>query len=236
MAYMPEPAKTLFVIPAYNEGTNIGAVIADLLQLVEADQILVVNDGSEDDTLKVAQGYPIHTIDFPFNLGVAQALYAGFRYALEHGFEQVIQFDGDGQHLATETAALLAPILDGSADITVGCRAGNDTSTSSFARRFGSRVLSTLLLLLTGRAYRDPTSGFRAYSSRAIHSFSREFPDEYPEVESLVLANKFVLRVAEVPVKMRPRRTGKSSISFFGSVYYMFKVCLASVVIMLRKY
>jgi hypothetical protein len=233
---MADEARTLFVIPAYNEGANIGPVLEDLLRAAPPAQVLVVNDGSEDDTLEIARRYPVHTIDFPFNLGVASALHMGFRYALERGFTQVVQFDGDGQHIPAEAAKVLAPVLAGSFDIAVGCRIEHPEATSSFARQFGGRILSLLLLLLTGRAYRDPTSGFRAYSLAAIRRFARDFPDEYPEVESLVLARKFGLRVTETPVQMRPRRAGKSSISLFGSVYYMVKVCLASLVIMLRRY
>jgi len=233
---MPEPTKTLFVIPAFNEAANIGPVLDDLLQTVSADHVLVVNDGSEDDTLEAARKFPVSTIDFPFNLGVASALHLGFRFALHHGFSQVVQFDGDGQHLPAEAQRILEPVLNGTCDIAIGCRAEGWEAASSFARRFGSRVLSALLRLLTGRAYRDPTSGFRAYSLEAIRRFARDFPDEYPEVESIVLASKFGLRVAEIPVRMRPRRAGKSSISLLGSVYYMAKVCLASAVIMLRKY
>jgi len=230
------PKKALFIVPAYNECANIAQVLDDLLSVAGPEQILVVNDASEDATLAVIRRYPVKYIDFPFNLGVASVLKIGFQHALKNNFALAVQFDGDGQHVAAEAAKIAEAIRADICDVAIGSRAGLSEHTSSLARRVGSKFISGILVLLTGQYISDPTSGFRAYSLAAIQKFARDFPDEYPEVESIVLAKKFGLRVKETSVTMRPRQAGSSSITIFGSIYYLVKVILASCIILLRKY
>ena len=203
---------------------------------MERSAVAVRNLQEEDETLDVVRSTSVHCIDFPINLGVASALQSGFRFALRHGFNMVVQFDGDGQHIAGEIVKIAGPVQNGECDIAVGSREQDKEATSSTARRLGSRIISTFLKAFTRQDFKDPTSGFRAYSSEAVERFASDFPDEYPEVESIILAKKYGLTVIEVPVSMRPRMGGQSSISFYGSWYYMIKVFLASVVMMLRKY
>ncbi len=228
--------KRLFIVPAYNEEENIDKVIGDLLTVAKGDEILIVNDGSQDKTLEAIKAHPVHFIDLPVNLGVAAALRAGFRFALRNGITLAVQFDGDGQHIAQETEKIISPVVNQDCDCAVGARKREEDASSTFTRRLGSTLLSKLLSLITGNLYCDPTSGFRAYSAAAIERFAEDFPDEYPEVESIVLAKKFDLKVKEYPVAMRPRLAGKSTIGKLGAAYYMVKVLVASVVMMLRKY
>lgn len=228
--------KKLYIIPALNEEETVGRVIEDLLTVAAPDEILVVNDGSSDDTLAVIQSYPVHCIDFPYNLGVSSVIQAGFKFALRHGHDLAIQFDGDGQHLAAESQKIIDLVRNNGCDIAIGSRQKEVDESSSLPRRLGGAFLSRFLLIFTGQQINDPTSGFRAYSKRAIEVFAKELPDEYPEVESIVLAKKRGLSVEEVTVSMAPRRAGKSSISFIGSWYYMVKTILALFVMMLRKY
>lgn len=226
----------LFIVPAFNEEPNIGEVIEDLLSVAKPEQILIVNDGSEDGTFGKIRQYPVKHIDFCINLGVSSVMQAGFRFARKHGHSLVIQFDGDGQHIAEQSSKIIDAVSSGGCDIAIGARVEDREATSSFPRHLGGQVLSKLLKIFTGQTIQDPTSGFRTYSSQAIEKFADHFPDEYPEVESIILAHKFGLKIKEVPVEMRPRMSGRSSISFLGSLYYMLKVLLASAVMMLRKY
>lgn len=228
--------EVLFIVPAFNEESNIGEVIRDLMTVAKPAEILIVNDGSEDSTSLEIQQHPVRHIDFCINLGVSSVMQAGFHYAKNHGRNVAVQFDGDGQHIAEQSAKIIDEVCCGQCDIAIGARVEDGEATSSLPRHIGGQVLSRVIRLFTGQTIKDPTSGFRAYSSRAIDRFAKFFPDEYPEVESIILAHKFGFVVKEVPVEMRPRLSGRSSISFLGSLYYMLKVILASAVMMLRKY
>lgn len=227
--------RTLFIIPAYNESANIERVLRELYDVAAPDEILVVSDGSNDETAALVRRQPVALLEFPFNLGVASVMQAGFRHALRHEFDYAVQFDGDGQHVPAEAVKLIRVLEEGDCDIVIGYRSGGKR-VSTLARHLGGKILSGLLVLLTRQFYRDPTSGFRVFSRQAIAAFAKNFPEEYPEVESIVLARKLGLRIRETPVSMRPRLAGKSSITVLGSAYYMVKVVLASLVIVLRRY
>ncbi|MCC6157760.1 MAG: glycosyltransferase family 2 protein [Deltaproteobacteria bacterium] len=226
----------LFIVPAFNEAANIASVIEDLMTIAPPGNIVVVNDGSKDNTAEIAGRYPIRVVDMPFNMGVSMALRTGFQNAMVRGAKMAVQFDGDGQHVAREIERIVSPVARGECDVAVGVRLADQKSTSTLPRMIGSAALRILLRILTGSSYADPTSGFRAYSEDAIVRFVHHFPDDYPEVEGLVLAHKLHLRVREYPVQMRRRLGGRSSITFLSSIYYMVKVALASIVIVLRRY
>jgi hypothetical protein len=161
---------------------------------------------------------------------------AGYLYAQEEGYDVAVQFDGDGQHLAKEIEKLLRPVLEGRADLVVGSRFLNQGKYNATAfRKIGIWIFSSVLSRILGMPVTDSTSGFRAANRRVIEFFSRTYPDDYPEVEALVLLHKAKLRVAEVPVSMRERTGGKSSITPIRSAYYMIKVLLAIFIDLLKK-
>lgn len=228
--------RPLFIVPAFNEAKNLPRVLAELIPVAGAENILVVNDGSADETPSVCRTHPVSVIDFPINLGVAGVLRAGFEFALRRGYRKAVQYDGDGQHIAEEAMRVVALLDSRGCDVAIGMRSGSSDKSSSLARKAGNRFLAFFLFLILGKRYGDPTSGFRAYSKKAMERFCEEFPEEYPEVEVLVLAKKLGLEIGEVAVNMRPRTEGKSSITIVGSAYYMAKVLLASFIALLRKY
>jgi glycosyltransferase involved in cell wall biosynthesis len=199
-------------------------------------QILVVDDCSADATAAVALAHGAQVIRLPFNLGIGGAVQTGYRYADEHGFDVAVQIDGDGQHDPRELAALITPILCGEADLTVGSRfAGAGSYRPPFLRRLGIGLFARMISRVVGQRVTDTTSGFRAANRRAITLFAHDYPHDYPEVETTVLVVKQRLRLVEVPVEMRHRETGRSSITAARSVYYMTKVLLAIFVGLFRE-
>ncbi len=228
--------KTLVVVPAYNEEGAIEGVVKDLRDHFPEGAILVVNDGSKDRTSEVARSLGASVIDLPYNVGIGGAIQTGFLFALTEGYDTVIQFDGDGQHNAEEIPKILGPHLDGRADLVVGSRFLHENGfTSSVPRRLGSRILSFIVSTLVGKRITDTTSGFRVYGRKALGFFVSFYPEDYPEVETLILAHKKGLRIEEVPARMGPRMTGKSSITLPKAVYYMIKVVLAISIDLLKK-
>jgi glycosyltransferase involved in cell wall biosynthesis len=228
--------KILVIVPAYNEEGCIGNVIDDLRNNFPEGQILVVNDGSRDNTSEAARKLGARVIDLPFNLGIGGAMQTGFRYALEGGYDAAIQFDGDGQHRADEIPKILGPYQKSNADLVVGSRFLSEAGfTSSIQRKLGSKILSCVVSSLTEKRLTDTTSGFRLYGKRAIEFFSVLYPEDYPEVESLILAHKKGLRISEVPAEIDARKSGKSSITTARAGYYMVKVLLAIFVDLLKS-
>jgi glycosyltransferase involved in cell wall biosynthesis len=226
----------LIIIPAFNEAESISGVIGDLNANLSGADILVVDDGSVDATARIASDLGVNVLKLPFNLGIGGAMQAGFLYAQREGYDIAVQFDGDGQHLAREIKKLLQPVVAGNADIALGSRfLGQGDYKPSFSRKVGIRVFSTILSCILGTRVTDTTSGFRAANRRVIEFFSRTYPDDYPEVEALVLLHKAGMTIAEVPVQMRERTSGQSSITAVRSVYYMVKVLLAVCIDLLKK-
>ncbi len=227
-----DDAKVLVIIPAYNEEESILGVIEDLKQNAPFVDCLVVNDGSNDDTALILKEHCIPHIDLVRNLGIGGAVQTGYKYALQHGYDIAVQFDGDGQHSAAYIKDLIAPIQRREADLVVGSRFKGDESEfkSTAMRRLGIGILSVVLKLASTNKIEDVTSGFRAADRRAIELFAAYYPDDYPEPESLALVARKGLKVAEVPVSMNERSGGVSSIKKRDSVYYMIKVTLAILV------
>ncbi|MBN2705759.1 MAG: glycosyltransferase family 2 protein [Deltaproteobacteria bacterium] len=229
--------RSLVIIPAYNESGNIGAVVDSLAELNQELEILVINDGSADDTGNQARRNGQATVlDLACNLGIGGAVQTGFIYALRKQFESAIKFDGDGQHLATEIEPLLRPLRENRADVVIGSRfhaAGGYKST--FSRRLGIRLLARINSLLLGRPMFDSTSGFRAYNRKAIEFLAQHYPAiDYPEPEEVILLARNGFRVMETAVTMAPRQTGTSSIGLGRSFHYMAKVLLAILISCLR--
>jgi hypothetical protein len=229
--------KILIIVPAYNEEESLPEVMRDLAAHAPASDVLVVNDGSRDRTALIARNLGVKVLDLPFNLGIGGAVQAGYLYARQHGYDVAVQFDGDGQHLATEVHKILGPLATGSADLVIGSRflAPGGGYTAPFFRKIGISIFSFVISKILGMTVTDSTSGFRAANSRVIEFFSRTYPDDYPEVESLVLLHKMKLRMQEVPVAMRGRTGGRSSITPTRSIYYMTKVLMAIFIDLLKK-
>lgn len=229
--------KYIIIIPAYNECETISAVIDSLDNLALELDILVINDGSEDDTAGRARaGKRARVIDLACNLGIGGAVQAGFIYAKQNDFDIAVKFDGDGQHLASEIELLLETLATENIDVVIGSRfltAGGFRST--FSRRVGIRLLELVNSIFLGRRLRDNTSGFRAYNRRSIEFLAENYPAiDYPEPEEVVLLARNGFKVIETAVVMAPRQGGNSSISPGRSLHYMAKVMLAILMTHLR--
>ncbi len=228
--------KKLAIVPALNEESAISGVIAEIRAFDPTFDVLVVDDGSHDRTAEEAARCGARVARLPFNLGIGGSVQTGFRYAFAEGYDLVARVDGDGQHTPAELASLLPVVLEGEADICVGSRfAGVDGYRSSGVRRIGIRILAVTVSLLTGQRVTDTTSGFQVLNRRAIALFAHDYPHDYPEVEAAVMLHQHRLRLAEVPVRMREREHGDSSITALRSVYYMAKVLLAVLVAVFRR-
>jgi glycosyltransferase involved in cell wall biosynthesis len=222
--------RRIAIVPALNEEAAIAQVIDEIRAYDPALEIVVIDDGSPDRTAQAARAAGAHVLRLPFNLGIGGAVQTGFRYAYENGFELAVRVDGDGQHDPAQLAAVVDPVVRGEADIVVGSRylgPAGEGYRSTVPRRVGIRILARIVSLLAGQRITDPTSGFQALNRKAITLFAADYPHDYPEVEALVLLLRHRLRLREVPIAMRPRAGGRSSIRTLSSAYYMVKVLLA---------
>lgn len=220
-------ARPLIVLLAHNEEACIASTVRELHQRLPDVDVLVVDDGSRDRTAAVARDAGACVVSHPFNLGVAAGESTGLLHALRHGYTRVIRMDGDGQHDPESIPALLAELERGT-ELVIGSRfAGITSFRSTWLRRFGSGFLSRLLSVLCKQRITDPTSGFRGFGGRAIAYFSRVHPHDYPEPESLLMASRKGFSIQEVAARMRPRRTGVSSLTPWKSAYFMVKVSFA---------
>ena len=228
--------KKIAIVPAFNEQEAIGGVIEELRHFDPELHVLVIDDASHDRTAQRARAHGARVLTLPFNLGIGGAVQTGFRFAAQNGYELAARVDGDGQHDPSELGPLVAAVLEGDADICVGSRfAGADGYRSSMTRRIGIRILARTVSLLTGQRVTDTTSGFQVLDRKAIELFAADYPHDYPEVEAAVMLHKHRLRLVEVPVRMRERTGGQSSIRGFQTVYYMAKVMLAILIGALRR-
>jgi glycosyltransferase involved in cell wall biosynthesis len=220
--------RALAIVPAWNEERDLPAVLADLRRVVPDWDVCVVDDGSTDATAAIAREKGAVVLRLPINLGIGGAVQTGYLWAREHGYEIAAQIDGDGQHDPQYLAAALGRIAAGTADMIIGSRylaAGGFRSTA--LRRAGARYLSWFLRLRCGARVTDPTSGFRVAGPRAIELFAANYPSDYPEPEAIALSARRGLLLEEIPVVMRERRHGSSSIGPVRTLYYLIKVSLA---------
>lgn len=223
--------KVLIIIPAYNESENIEQVIDHLISQASQYDYLIVNDGSTDTTLNICEKKAYQYINLPINLGIGGAVQAGYVYAAKNNYDIAVQMDGDGQHDIAYLGDMLKPLMADEADVVIGSRfIKKEGFQSSKTRRAGISILSFLIKMTTGRKIIDVTSGYRAVNKKFIGIYAKDYPTDYPEPEAIVTAVMHRGRVMEVPVQMRAREGGKSSITFRKSIYYMIKVTLAILV------
>ncbi len=221
-------ARVLVIIPALNEAESVAGVLAEVRAARPTAHVLVVDDGSTDDTRATAMRAGADVLSLPFNLGVGAALRAGFRYAVRFDYDVAVQVDGDGQHDPAEIERLIEAL--GEADLVIGARfAGRGSYEVRGARRLAMRMLARSLSARTNATLTDTTSGFRAFDRPVIELFAREYPAEYlgDTVEALLIAGRAGFRVLQVPVEMRPRLHGKPSQSSVKSVLYLARAVLA---------
>lgn len=233
------PLRILVVVPCYNEEAAIASVVTDINRVKKMNElsldILVVNDCSTDSSMAVVQSLNCLHIDLPVNLGIGGAMHAGYRYAYERGYDVAVQMDGDGQHPANELIKILRPIFSDEADVVIGSRFIEHAGFQSTGmRRIGISYFRWLNQLLIGQIVHDSTSGFRAFNRRTLAVVSRYYPDEYPEPEAIVQFGLSNLRIREVPVIMRERQGGVSSIKSSQALYYMLKVTLGILFVYVR--
>ena len=223
----------LLIIPAYNEREALGGLLAEIRALGNPDLVaVVVDDGSTDRTSEIARTGGARVLRLCGNLGIGAAVQSGIRIAHREGFDYAVQIDGDGQHPPTELRRLLETVgQTDEPDLVIGTRYRDpaDNFRSTALRRIGSWWLRVILRVVARVRVSDPTSGFRLYGGRALALFDETYPYDFPEPESLAIARVAGLTIAEVPVKMRERQGGQSSIGGFSSIYYMLKVTIAIV-------
>lgn len=220
--------KVLTIIPAYNEEKSIADVIYQVKLNLPENDIVVVNDGSNDATSEKAVEAGARVINLPFNLGIGGAMQTGYIYAKNNNYDIAIQVDGDGQHSPVYISSLMQPILQGKADMVIGSRFIEKTYyRPSLARKTGIIFFSSLVKVLTNWKIKDTTSGFRVVNKKIIHYFSNYYPTDYPEVDILIKLYRKGLKIMEVPVEMQERKTGRSSITPLRSIYYMIKVTIS---------
>jgi glycosyltransferase involved in cell wall biosynthesis len=227
----------LAVVPAYNEAGTVARVVEAIQQRAPEFDVVVVDDGSTDSTGAVAEAAGAKVLRHPFNLGIGGAVQSGFTYALDNGYERLVQIDGDGQHDPGELTRLSeAMAADPGLDMVCGSRflTRDSEYVAPISRRTGIHIFAFLLSRIVGQRVTDPTSGFRLYNRRGIALFAHDYPHDYPEVEAVLMVHFHRLKMREVPVRMFQRGGGVSSISSGKSVYYMIKVLLAIFVGLVR--
>jgi glycosyltransferase involved in cell wall biosynthesis len=227
--------KLLILIPAFNEEGAVGDVVREVRQVMPGVPVLVVDDCSADATRAVAQSAGADILPLPYHLGLGGCVQAGYKLAFELGYDYVIRVDGDGQHDPRYIPKILAALQHEDCEMVIGSRFLNGAGEHSGALRgLGIVFFRAVLRPILGKPVRDPTSGFVGVNRTALALFSRSFPLEYPEIEALVVLQRKRFRFVEVAVVMRPRRSGRSSITALRSLYYPIHVLLGVFVNVLK--
>ena len=230
--------KILLIIPSFNEEKNIEKTYNMILnhnkKYKTSYDILVINDGSTDNTKKILEEKNIPHINLINNLGIGGAVQTGYKYAYENNYDIAIQFDGDGQHDVNYIDNIISPILEQNVDMVIGSRFIDNTTSqfkSTKSRRLGISLISFFIKLLTNKKIYDTTSGFRAINKKLIKNFANDYPVEYPEPVSTTKILKKQYKIEEVPVSMNERQHGISSIKQWKNIYYMINVIISIIVI-----
>lgn len=230
--------RLLAIVPAFNEEGMIARVIREIKRQTPAFDVLVVDDGSVDGTVAIAEAEEAEVLRHPFNLGIGGAVQSGYKYALAHDYDVAVQVDGDGQHKPEYLPEMLAALhtSGAEADMVYGTRFRGDPGYKvPIGRRLGNLIFSIVLTVLVRQKITDPTSGFRMTNRKGIELFARDYPHDYPEVEAILMLHNHRLRIHEVQVRMNARGFGRSSIDYPRAAYYMAKVMLALFIGLLRR-
>ena len=215
--------RVLAIIPAYNEEECIVETVQELLSVSPDTDYVVINDGSRDSTAALCREHGFNMVDLPVNSGLTVGFQTGMKYALRNGYDYAIQFDADGQHRPEYIKSLLEKAVDVDADIVIGSRFVTEKKSHS-ARMIGSRLITSIIRLTTGKTINDPTSGMRMFNHRMIREFSTD-DSLNPEPESVSLLIRRGARVEEVQVEMRERQAGESYLNLSRSISYMVRAC-----------
>ncbi len=227
--------RVLIIIPAFNEEENIVNTVKAVKEVVPEFDYVVINDCSRDNTLALCRDNGINVVDLPINLGIGGAVQTGYKYAAMKGYDYAVQLDGDGQHDPSYLRKMYDTIVEEDADMVIGSRFIEKEGFQSYAiRRWGIRYFSVLIRMMTGSLITDPTSGLRMSGRRIIELFAKDYPRDYPEPESVVAVLKRNRKVVEIPVIMKERQGGKSSINIKAGIYYMVKVSIAIIMERIR--
>lgn len=235
--------KVLLIIPAYNEEKNILNTCNSIYEYNKKHKtnynLIVINDGSKDDTSKVCRENNIPVVDLIHNCGIGGAVQTGYKYAYYNNYDIAVQFDGDGQHNVAYVKNIIDPIINNKADLVIGSRFINSKSEgfkSTLLRRIGIKLISLFIKFSSGKKIYDTTSGFRACSKDIIKDFATSYPNEYPEpiTTAEIIKKKYIVK--EIEVKMNERQNGVSSIRAWKEIYYMLNVCLSLIIIKFRRY
>ena len=217
--------RILAVVPAYNEEACIASTITELCQVAPQVDYIIINDGSADRTLDICKERGFNYLNLPVNGGLSAGFRAGMRYAKEHGYDAVVQFDSDGQHRPEYIAPMAQAMVNEGANIVIASRFVTKARGNS-PREIGSKLISWLIKTSTGQTITDPTSGMRMYDRSLIETYARSF-DFSPEPDTISLLMRRSAKVVEIETEMRERQGGESYLSFYNSIMYMARTCLS---------
>lgn len=224
-------------MPAHNEAANLPAVIPEVRAVVPDWDLVVIDDGSHDRTAQVAAELGAAVVSLPINLGYGGAVQTGFRYAVRHGYDVAVVIDADGQHDPAGIPHLAETVLSGQADVAIGSRfRGRMNYRQPWVKRLGMALFAWVVTRITGRPVTDPTSGYQALNADALRFFAFDnYPVDYPDADTLLILHYAGFRVVEVPVTMRERLSGVSMHSGWKPFYYVVKMWLAILMVLLRQ-
>ena len=234
---MKRNSDTLVVMPAWNEANNVSFVLDEILAAGPWD-VVVVDDASKDGTADLTiQRTAVETLRLPINLGIGGAVQTGYRFALEAGYEYVVQVDSDGQHVASNIEALLRPLREGTADVVVGSRFMGDEGkrSTTWSRRLGIFLFSKASTTLGSLKIKDVTSGFRAINRVALQRWAEAYPTDFPDAPALLQLHLEGLRLLELSAEFRERRSGSSSTTPLRCLYYPFKGMMTLLAVLLSR-
>jgi glycosyltransferase involved in cell wall biosynthesis len=225
----------LIIVPAYNEEAAVASVVRSIHEAMPGVPVLVIDDCSTDATVAVARTAGAEVLALPHHLGLGGCVQAGYKLAYELGYEYVIRVDGDGQHNARDIPRIFETLRKSGCQMVIGSRFVDENGNrAGVVRSVGIRFFRMVLRPILGKPVHDPTSGFVGVNRSALQVFSKSFPLEYPEIEALVVLQRKRFRFEEVPCQMRPRTTGRSSITAMKSIYYIVHVLLGVFVNVLK--